>query len=165
MKLVQSMAAADDPVVTLSAFPVVAAPTSQSSLLDWSDVDQFVKDVDSINASLKSSLTLGAQLQQYISKAQAQVDLPQQLHGKLDDLQTKTQFLYDFVDLLKLFPVFKVFLPPVATGLEGELQSIKGLDGDMGQFVNAASSLSTSLQVHVEKISCIVILTPCLCCM
>ena len=134
------------PLVTLAAFPAVAPPCLASSPTDWSDTDQFVKDVESICKSLSPVLTLGTQLQQYLQKAHAQLVIPGQLHTKLSALQTETQFLYDFSKFLQLFPVFG-FLPPLTAGLEGELTDIKGLDGDMQQFVDSTSSLSTSLQV------------------
>lgn len=147
MKLTQSVATSGPPLVTLTTFPAIAPPYYlASSPTDWSDVDQFVKDVDSICTSLNPVLTLGEQLQQFIRKANTQLVIPCQLRTKLNALQTETQFLYDFSNFLQLIPIFG-FLPPLSAGLEGELTSIKSLDSDMSQFVHDTSSLSTSLQV------------------
>lgn len=131
-----------------AAFTAIAAPSLPSSPTDWSDVNQFIKDIDSIINSLAPVLSLGTQLTQYLDKAQAQLAIPGQLHTKLSALQTETQFLYDFSSFLQLFPVFKEFLPLLTNGLGGELTNIKSLDSDMSQFVGATSSLSTTLQVN-----------------
>lgn len=127
--------------------PTISAPSLLSSPTDWSDVDKFIKDTAAITSSLTPMIELGDQLQQYLTKAKGQMAIPGQLHSKLGVLQTEMQFLYDFSSFLQLFPVFKDFLPLLTNGLGGELTSIKTLDGDMSSFVDATSSLSTSLMV------------------
>lgn len=137
------------PVVTRIALPAVSAAAVSSSPTDWSDVTQFVNDINAVSESLKPVLTLGTQLQQYIGRAKAQLSLPAELHTKLSAFQVETQFLYDFVDFLQIFPIFKMFLPSLADALKDELTSIKGLDDDMSKFVDGTSSLSTALQVII----------------
>lgn len=134
------------PIVLVALSPVSAAAVP-ASLTDWSDVTQFLEDIDTICRGLKPVLTLGTQLQQYTGKAKVQLAIPAMLHTKLSAFQTETKFLYDFVDFLQIFPIFKLFLPSLAGALKDELGSIEGLDKDMSQFVDGASSLSAALQV------------------
>ena len=126
---------------TLSRSKIVKTPT------DFSDLDVFVKDINTTVENFKPVLTLGTNLEDYIKRTKNQLVIPSQLHGNLTPFKTEIEFLHDASSFLQLFPVFKVILPPLTGALGNELQSIGSLDTDMTNLVTSTTSLSTSLQV------------------
>ena len=132
----------------LISFAYTAMPNMHSSSpTDWSDVTQFINDVDTISSDLQPVLKLGGELQSFLAEAQQQMGIPSQLHDRLIKLSDLTQFLYDFSQFLQLFPIFKSFLPPLTASLAGEKQTIANLDTNMSQLVQSTSQLSTSIKV------------------
>lgn len=131
------------------SFADIAMPKIPSSPTDWSDVTQFIQDVDSITHDLKPVLKLGEQLQNFLSEAEKQMGIPSQLHDQLTKLSNITQFLYGFSVFLQLFPIFKPFLPPLTAKLEEEKEALLSIDTGMNQLVQSTSVLATSIKVCV----------------
>ena len=138
-----------NPVLTLGGKLQVYRSTVALRAQDgWSDVTQFTNAVDSISTSLKPVLTLGGELQAFLSTVQKQMGMPAELHTRLTQLSELTTFLHDLSQFLQQFPIFKPFLPALTASLAKEQQAITYLDTDVGQLVQSAASLSTSLQVN-----------------
>lgn len=134
---------------SLSPLPAVAAPKRVSSPKDWSDVDRFTTDIDSICGTLKPILDVGQELEKFLRKAHEQMGKPAELHARLTQLSDLVNFLHDVSQFLQQFPLFNAFLPALTTSLGEEQKAFTGLDSDMSQFVKSVSSLSDSLKVRL----------------
>ena len=131
------------------SFTANAVTKVSSSPTDWSDVTQFINDVDAISNGLQQVLKFGGKLQNFLCKAQQQMSMPEDLHNQLIKLSGIMQFLHDLSQLLQMFPIFKPFLTPLTVSLSDEIQAIAKLDTGMSQLVKVTSGLSVSIKVGV----------------
>ena len=129
------------------AFAVVSAPNLPSSPTNWSDVDQLIKDIDAISVGLQPVLSLGGQLQQFLTKVKEQMGIPAELHSKLSQLTDVAKFLHDLLQFLQAFPVLNTFLPALTDSLADELKAAGDLDTEMNQLLQSVTALSNSVQV------------------
>ena len=151
------------PVGALPTFPTVSQPKSVKSPTDFSDLDTFINDINTIVKSFKPLVTLGKNLIDHTKRTENQLVIPSQLHGNLIPFQTEVKFLHDTSNFLQRFPVFKVILPPLTGALSNELKDIELLDTDMTKLVASTKALSASLQVkETHQISWIITLHFCL---
>ena len=143
------------------SFVAITVPKVSSSPTDWSDVTQFMKDVDAISTGLQPVMNLGGEMQKFLCKAQQQMSMPKDLHNQLIKLSDIMQFLYDLSKILQMFPIFKPILTPLIANLSEEKQAISNLNTEMSRLVQSTSDLSVSIKVcmyirrctHMLKIS------------
>ena len=126
-------------------FPTIDSPTFTDD--EWSDVDKFVNSVDLFSTSLEPVLTLGDQINNYLSATQKQLVIPQGLEEKLVMFLSVVKLIHDASSFLQAFPLFQSVLPPFTKSLGDQMTDIEALQGNTKLLIKSTSDFSLSLQV------------------